>query len=700
MPSVLKIPFDIAVALLLYFVPGYLLLEWIDFPALRGLNRFLVALSISLVIVPSTFTMVGNLVHFQPGLWAWLALVLALAIGALVLRRRKRGLHLGLILGGQDIHSPRRLERLGVVAFLALFAAAVNAPRLLMFFQGSLAMELGPWDESWHIQQLVSVARGGIPPSHYFFPSVDLGYYYGSWIYPAILGNLPLSPVSLMRAMSMHAYLQTFAFLGVVYLLLQLNLRSPWARLAGLAFFTCMGGFDLFARQPAVDDIEFWLRDPGWLSSSANMQISQFSTLYIWVPQHLAGGVAVLLMIFLYRNIASPTWLKLMCTGVLFGFCLTTSPFVFIGLCVGAGLAAFWKLYSWRQNRRIAFLGIALAAAAFTLIAWLPISIYAQHGGTLTASDTRITLIERFRGQNDINYIADRSLTLLGLPLVAGSLLIVDMGLTFVLYAVWWGRRLFSVEPMFRSAEELVLGLQPLASLVVVFMIMDASGGINLTMRGMLPAQILMVLAGTLTLDWLIGLAQTTGKRRFVLPYVFVCFFIAQSASTLGEIRTTSKKVLEIAAWDECGAVASLMGNFDTNYCLPKDPYRYVYWLNNHTPPDSLVVEDGPYPPDSVRYRWLERARFLIPRAAESLSLWSYDASFILPAQWQRLAQEGGGSISVLEWYRAVDFPGKGQHPAYLVTRQGGHEALAADQPVYQDDYVKVYSLGVFGPAR
>ncbi|HLC04231.1 MAG TPA: hypothetical protein VJK02_14440, partial [Anaerolineales bacterium] len=337
MPSVLKIPFDIAVALLLYFVPGYLLLEWIDFPALRGLNRFLVALSISLVIVPSTFTMVGNLVHFQPGLWAWLALVLTLAIGALVLRRRKRRLHLGLILGGQDIHSPRRLERLVVVAFLALFAAAVNAPRLLMFFQGSMAMELGPWDESWHIQQLVSVARGGIPPSHYFFPSVDLGYYYGSWIYPAILGNLPLSPVSLMRAMSMHAYLQTFAFLGVVYLLLQLNLRSPWARLAGLAFFTCMGGFDLFARQPAVDDIEFWLRDPGWLSSSANMQISQFSTLYIWVPQHLAGGMAVLLMIFLYRNTASPTWLKLMCTGVLFGFCLTTSPFLFIGLCVGAG---------------------------------------------------------------------------------------------------------------------------------------------------------------------------------------------------------------------------------------------------------------------------------------------------------------------------------------------------------------------------
>ena len=700
MPSVLKMPFDIAVASLLYLVPGYLLMEWIYFPALRGLNRFLVALSISLVIVPTSFITVGNLVRFQPGLWPWLALVLILAFGALVLHRRRRRPHLGIVMRGQDIRSPSRLEHLGVVAFLALFAAAVNVPRLLMFFQGSQAMELGPWDETWHIQQLVSVARNGIPPTHYFFPSVDLGYYYGSWIYPAILGNLPLSPVSLMRAMSMHAYLQTFAFLGIIYLLFQFNLRFPWARLAGVAFFTSMGGFDLFARQPAVDNIEFWLRDPGWLSGSAIMQISQFSTLYTWVPQHLAGGMVVVLMILLYVSIDSPIWLKLICTGVLSGFFLTTSPFVFIGLCVAVGLVAFWKLPWWWQNRAVAFLGIALAAVAFTLIAWFPISVYAQHGGTLAASDMRITLIERFRGQNPVNYLADRSLTLLGLPLVGGSLLIVDMGLMFVLYAVWWGRRLFSAGPLFRSAEDLILGLQPLASLVVVFMIMDLGGGSNVMMRGMITAQVLMVLAGTLALDWLIVLVQNTGNKRFILPYVFVCFLLAQSASTLAELRTTSKKVLEIAAWDECGAMASLMESFDANYCLPKDPYRYVYWLNNHTPPDSLVVEEGPFPPDSVRYRWLERARFLIPRATESLSLWPYDASFVLPAQWQRLAQEGGGYTSVLEWYRAVDFPGKGQHPAYLVTRQEGQEALAADQPVYQDDYVKVYSLGVFGAAR
>jgi len=697
----LKMLFDIAVALVLYLIPGYLLLEWFDFPTLRGVNRFLVALGISLVIVPSTFLIVGNLVRFQPGLEAWLGLVLVLALGGWVLRLRKRRPHLDLVTSGQDLRPARRLEQVGVVVFLALFAAVVNLPRLLMFVQGSQAMELGPyWDETWHIQQLVSVARSGIPPAHYFFPSIDLGYYYASWILPAILGNLPFSPVSLMRAMSMHAYLQVFAFLGIVYLLLQLNVRSLWARLAGIAFFTLMGGFDLFAKLPGVDDIEYWLQHQGWVSGDANMQISQFSTLYMWVPQHLAGGMVALLMILLYKNLASPIRLKLVCTGILFGFCATTSPFVFLGLCIAAGLVGLWKLRWLWQNRSLAMPAIALAAVVFTFIAWFPIHIYTQKGGSLNPSDFRVSLIERFRGKSDDHYVADKYLAVLGLPLVGGALLIIDMGLMFILYVVWWGRRAFSSGPLFRSAEDLVLGLQPLASLMLVFLVADQGGGGNMTMRGMITAQILMALAAALTLDWLAGLVQNTGIRRFALPYVFVCFFVAQSASTLAELRTTSKKVLEIAAWDECGVIASLTGRSDPNYCLPKDAYRYVYWLNDHTPPGALILEEGPYPLDHVKYRWLERARFLMPGDRSSLILHRNDSDFVLPAQWGRLLQQGGSATSVLELYQAADFPGKGRNPVYLVTRQGEPSAPADAQLVYQDDYVNVYSLGVLGQTR
>jgi hypothetical protein len=698
----LKMTFDVAIALLLYFIPGYLLLAWIDFPALRGVNRFLLALATSLVIVPATFIMVGNLVHFQPGLWAWLALVLVLALGAWVLHRGKRRLPVSLAASGQEIRPARRLEQYAVVAFLALFAAVVNLPRLLMFFQGGQAMELGPWDETWHIQQLVSIARTGIPPAHYFFPSLDLGYYYGSWIYPAILGNLPFSPVSLLRAMSMHAYLQVFAFLGIIYVLLQLNIRSPWVRLAGIAFFTCMGGFDLFAKLPGVDNIEFWQRDPSWLSGGyLGMQISQFSTLYIWVPQHLAGGMVVLLLILLYRHLDMPIWLKLVCTGVLLGFCFTTSPFVFIGLCIAAGLVGAWNLGWLWQNRKIALLGIALAALVFTLIAWLPLRVYTQHGSSTIANDFRVPLLERFRGNTNANYLADKSLTLLGLPLVGGAMLIIDMGLMFILYLVWWGRRLFSGERLFRSTEDLVIGIQPLASLLIVFLITDPGSIGNISMRGMITSQILMALAGILTLDWITGLMNNAGTKRLALAYVFVCFFLAQSMSTLAELRSTSKKVLETAAWSKCGVTASLMGTYDPNYCIPKDAFRYVFWLNSNTPPDALILEEGPYSPDdSVKYRWLERARLLVPSASSSLSLIGYDNDFVLPAEWEQLIRQGGTATSVLQWYQALSFPGKGRDPVYLVTRQDTQPSSATGIPVYQDRFVKVYNLGVLGSAR
>ncbi len=105
--------------------------------------------------------------------------------------------------------------------------------------------------------------------------------------------------------MSIYAYIQVFAFLGIVYLVLQFNLRSKWTRLAGVAFFTIMGGFDLFARMPGVDDVEFWQSNAGWLAGNATMQVSQFSTLYLWVPQHLAGAMVVVLLIFLLKNLGA-----------------------------------------------------------------------------------------------------------------------------------------------------------------------------------------------------------------------------------------------------------------------------------------------------------------------------------------------------------------------------------------------------------
>ncbi len=505
--------FDVLVAVLMYFIPGYILLTWIDFPALRGLNRYLLALCVSLVITPFTFIVVGNIVHFQLGLWAWFVLVIFLGLGSWILHRTNRRVKVNFV----NSHSPNpttfnnvsHLEKWGVIIFIALFAVIANLPRMLMFFQGGNVMELGPYDETWHIQQLVAVARTGIPPANYFFPSIHLGYYYGSWIYPAILGNLPVLPVSLMRAMAIHSFMQTFAFLSIIYLLLQVNIRRPWVRLAGMCFFTVMGGFDLFAKLPGIDNIEFWIRDPSWLMNGVRtMQISQFFTLYMWVPHHLAGGMVTVLLILIYKNLDFPAWVKMACTGILFGFCLTTSPFVFIGLVIAGGIAILWNVRSlWRERARMWF-PVVLGIVLFLLVAWSPILSYASHNSSLILNNFQISLAERFRGNTSFNSLIDKILTMVGLPLVAGAILIIDMGVMFILYIVWWIKHLLSRDEGFHDTQDIVLGFQPLVSLIFIFMVTDVGGGSNVAMRSMIPAQILITLAAVLVVDWMANLLE------------------------------------------------------------------------------------------------------------------------------------------------------------------------------------------------
>jgi uncharacterized membrane protein len=82
---------DIVIALLIYLVPGYLVLDWVGLRDLRGINRLVVAQALSMVIVPITFILIGNIIPFRPGLFAWLILVVILIGVSLFLRHR--GLH-------------------------------------------------------------------------------------------------------------------------------------------------------------------------------------------------------------------------------------------------------------------------------------------------------------------------------------------------------------------------------------------------------------------------------------------------------------------------------------------------------------------------------------------------------------------------------------------------------------------------------
>ena len=146
--------------------------------------------------------------------------------------------------------------------------------------------------------------------------------------------------------------------------------------------------------------------------------------------------------------------------------------------------------------------------------------------------------------------------------------------------------------------------------------------------------------------------------------------------------------------------VASVLRGFDSEYCLPKDAYRYVYWLNQNTPNDLLILEQGPFVHhDPFKFGWLERSRSLEPRSSEQAGSWYSDQAFVIPEEWDQFLREVSGTTDTLEWIRASALAAEPPSAIFLVTRPGGKEGPAGSAPVYADQFVNDLQSGVAAPS-
>lgn len=688
----LSILYALGIAIVLYILPGFLVLSCFDLRKGTMLDKLILSLALSLVTVPYFLASASNLFHFQLGLIPWLLLTLLFGGASLALRLSKKRLAVQSHLGANVVKEPCRLERYLVVVFLLGFAALCNLPRILMLMQGEVAMEVAPWDENWHIQQLVSVARTGIPPVHYLFPSIKLAYYYASWIYPAILGNLPGPYISLMRAMSIHAFVVIFTFLGLVYLLLQKNIKQTWVRLAGVAFFTVMGGFDLFTRLPNIDSAEWWMRNAGWLTGS--IQISQYASLYAWVPHHLSAGLGFLLLILMWKNLSFSLNIKVFSTALILAFIFISSPFVFLATVVAILIVILTKIRWLWNHRSTTLLWIGVGLFLFLLATWQWFFLYTSHNSSISAFDLRINILERYRGLFPLNKAIDQIFTLAGLPLVGGFILFIEMGLMFILYAAWWFHHIIRKKPLFETSEDVLIGVFPVACTFAIFLFHDVGGGENFAMRGFIPAQIVMTLTAVLMLSKLDEALTSYGKRRWLLIYVFICFFVGQSLSMIGEIRALSEKQVKLALWQECGWGRLLHDSQDRDaYCFGDSADNYIYWLNRNTPRNALILENQSSSDASIHFWWLERNRFMLPQEHIQNKFANYDLDFILSDEWQQLTGQLATASNVLEGYRLLNFAGKGTQPAYLVWHIGTTSPVKNLTPIYKDDFVMIYAI-------
>jgi hypothetical protein len=77
----------------------------------------------------------------------------------------------------------------------------------------------------------------------------------------------------------------------------------------------------------------------------------------------------------------------------------------------------------------------------------------------------------------------------LGFPLVVSWIGLIEFGLPFLLYMVWFVRWIYSGKG-FSNYFDTIYALFPPVSLFIVIFFRDVGGGGNFTMRGIIPAQI------------------------------------------------------------------------------------------------------------------------------------------------------------------------------------------------------------------
>ncbi len=676
-------------ALPLYILPGLAVLQIFQFNGKFNLwDKLVTSIFISIVIVPYAFVAVGNFFHFIPNPIHLLAFSILLFIISLLFRRFDRRPSIGFIKYPDQIHIPR-LERLFVWLFIIAYAIIANLPRIIMFVQGGQLMESSPGDEPWHIAELVSVARTGIPPMHYLFPDLKLAYYYAAWVYPAIVGNSSFIQVSLIRALAIHVFIVIFSFLAVIYYLIYSNVKFRLVRIAGILMFSIMGGFDLFAKLPGIEFIDWWPVVSRWITS--NLQISQFTTLFVWVPHHVIAAMSFTLLLLVWRNLKSTLIIKAAISGILLGFCFITSPFVFMFSTFAITIIMLLNIKQLITERKQTLLLLFIVVLLFSIGGWYNSTLYVQqNNGGFSLRDFHVNVIEGLRGGSSYSKTADRILSVVGFPLLAGWIGVIELGLAFILYVMWIFKEFAFTTTSSPRPTILALAIFPMISMFLIFFIQDRGGGENFGMRGIIPAQICIVLAAIFFLDQ-VGLhIKLSGWQKWIGIYFFGCFLVAQSLSSVAEIREDAVRPVKVVMSVNFPVKFGLGEIISPNWPIP---YDYIHWLNKNTPINALVLDNCP-PEENVQYRFLERIRFIDPRCVPKDTLFFInDAAFIIQDEWDNLLQRANKAGNLLDLYSSSDWSKK-NIPTYYVDH-----GIAPVDPgklgamVYQDIYVIVYKL-------
>ncbi|MBI3618784.1 hypothetical protein HY213_01980 [Candidatus Peregrinibacteria bacterium] len=453
----------------------------------RFRNNPLTWLFLTIILLPPLIELemvVVPLPHQAIVLESALFLLLALLVERTLKRRWSFSVH-------PEPNTVTRAEWIAYVLLLTFFFASLAIPKLSLL-RASLPTVA---DDFWRTQYVLSTGFDLAHPVHFHFPSAPFSYYYSDYLLPGIVFRT--TSLSAQASLLIHNLLEEAAILAFVLYVSCMVLHRVLARTFLLLSMTFLGGLDFFVYVYAhvryatgfPSHLEWW-KQALPLTHRLVFQVPSFYTLFLWVPHHLLGSMMFLLILLLSLHRSRPHAIAI---GVLLGAMFGFSTFVFCTAAVSYGLIRGFEAVRMRSidsNDAWTILAAIVVALPMVRVLWGRSGVLQFHPlilpfFSLPSSAFGSVLIQ-----------------LLDFLLTMPFILAIDLGIVvvFALALLPIARRRRLNEEHARLAG--MLAATVTGTFLVITLLRSAVTN-DLFMRGILPAEISIVLAASLALEYL-----------------------------------------------------------------------------------------------------------------------------------------------------------------------------------------------------
>ncbi|MBI1812642.1 hypothetical protein HYR82_02585 [Candidatus Peregrinibacteria bacterium] len=420
-----------------------------------------------------------------------------------------------------ETNTVTRWEWIGYVLLLTLFFAGLVIPKLSLL-RASLPTVA---DDFWRVQYVLSTGYDLAHPVHFHFPSAPFSYYYSDYLLPGIVFRT--TALSAQASLLIHNLLEEAAILAFVLYVSCMVLHRVLARTFLLLSMTFLGGLDFFVYVYAhvryatgfPSHLEWW-KQALPLTHRLVFQVPSFYTLFLWVPHHLLAGMMFLLIFLLSLHRSRSHAIAI---GVLLGAMFGFSTFVFCTAAVSYALIRWFETVRMRSIDRNDVWTIVIAA----LVALPMARVLWGRGGVIRFHPLVIPFFSP--PSSTVGSMLIRTFDfLLTMPFI----LAIDLGIVVVLALA-----LLPIARRRRLNEEHTRLASMLAATVIgtflVITFLRSAVTNDLFMRGILPAEIAIVLAASLMLEYL------PGQGRLFL-WILAPIFLAQMTNFAWEFTHRS----------------------------------------------------------------------------------------------------------------------------------------------------------------